>query len=257
MTSPSPSQLDALPVQPAKSRILITLVVDNSSSMAEENRIGELNQALARWRTELMKDDHLTRHGEIALVTFGKDHVMAVDPSGRTSGAPTEPYVPVSQFSPPPLAAGGVTPMVDGLQYAFSILAARRQHLRASGIALASRPLVYLITDGVPTDASGHRSENWRDFAPVIRQQENGKHLLFFAFGVEGADPTVLKGLAPKSWRYLAGLDFAQVLTFVSASIEAASSASARSESADVVYQKNNEHLDKQARILAFLEGGA
>lgn len=250
-----PSALDALPVQPAKSRLLITLVVDTSHSMNANNRIGELNQALASWRTELMKDDHLRRHGEIALVTFGKDHVVAVDPSGRTAGAAAEPYVPISQFSPPELAAGGVTPMVDALQFAFDLLAARRQHLRANGISLVNRPLVYLLTDGVPTDDQGHRSDRWRDFAPVIRQQENGKHLLFFAFGVDGAEQEVLRGLAPSSWRFLADLNFAEVLTFVSASIESAAAESARSEPAQDVYEAVGKRLDKEARMANFLKG--
>lgn len=250
-----PSALDALPVQPAKSRLLITLVVDTSWSMQDKDRIGELNRALGSWRSELMKDDHLRRHGEIALVTFGKDHVVAVDPTGRTRGPAQQPYVPVSEFSPPPLEAGGVTPMVEALQYAFDLLASRRQHLRGSGISLVNRPLVYLITDGVPTDAQGHRSDQWRDFAPVIRQQENGKHLLFFAFGVDGAEPDVLRCLAPSSWRFLADLNFAEVLTFVSASIESAAAESARSEPAQDIYEAVGKRLDKEARMANFLKG--
>jgi uncharacterized protein YegL len=250
-----PSALDALPVQPAKSRLLITLVVDTSLSMQHGNRIGELNRALASWRTELMKDDHLRRHGEIALVTFGKDHVVAVDPTGRTRGAAAEPYVPISQFSPPTLEAGGVTPMVDALQFSFDLLAARRQHLRANGISLVNRPLVYLITDGVPTDDQGHRSDRYRDFAPVVRQQENGKHLLFFAFGVDGAEREVLSSLAPESWRYLADLNFSEVLTFVSASIEAAAAHETHAESASDIYDRTNDRLDREARMAAFLKG--
>jgi len=43
-----PTALDALPVQPAKSRLLIMLVVDTSHSMSEGGRIQELNQALGK-----------------------------------------------------------------------------------------------------------------------------------------------------------------------------------------------------------------
>lgn len=256
MTQPPPASVrDALPVQPAKSRILITLVVDTSSSMAEGDRIGELNRALRSWREELMGDDHLSSRGEIALVTFGKDHVVAVDPSGAFAGHAQQPYVPVSQFKPAELEAGGVTPMVEALQYAFDLLATRRQQLRADGIPLANRPLVYLITDGVPTDERGYRSDRWRDFAPVIRQHEDGKHLLFFALGVDGAERQVLAGLAPSSWQFLAGLNFAQVLSLVSSSIESASAASARNEPADEVYRRVQEHLDLDARMTQFLQG--
>ena len=250
-----PAGLDALPVQPAKSRLLLTLVVDTSSSMSEGGRIQELNQALHNWRAELLKNDHIRRHGEIALITFGKDHVVALDPSGRTAGPADQPFVPVSEFNPPNLQAGGVTPMVEALQYAFQCLAARRQYLRSSGIPLVNRPLVYLMTDGVPTDIEGRRSDHWRDFAPVIRQQESGKHLLFFAFGVDGAEQEVLQGLAPRSWHFLSNLPFAEVLTLMSASIESASAESARSKPAEEVYREVNVRLDKDARIRDFLKG--
>lgn len=256
MTQPNLAGLDALPVQSSKSRILITLVVDTSSSMQHRDRIGELNRALATWRTELMNDAHVSAQGEIALITFGAGHVQAIDPSGRTTGTVTEPYVPVSQFSPPPLVAGGVTPMVEGLQYALDLVAARRQQLRAAGIQLSSRPMVYLITDGVPTDAEGRATDRWRDLAPVLRQQEAGKHLLFFALGVADAEETVLAGLAPQSWRHLASLNFAEILTLVSASIEAATAASARSESAEQVYANVNQQAGMTGRINDFLNQG-
>jgi uncharacterized protein YegL len=254
MTQP-PRGIDALPVQPAKSRLLITLVVDTSLSMKEAGRINELNTALQNWRAELTANDHVRRHGEIALVTFGRDHVVAVDLAGRGASDSNEPYVPVTEFNPPVLEAGGVTPMIEGLQYAFELLAARRQHLRASGRPLVNRPLVYLITDGVPTDQNGAQSNRWRDFAPVIRQQETGKHLLFFAFGVDGAQQEVLRGLAPSSWRFLANLKLSDVLTMVSTSIESAAAASAHDEPAEKIYARVNDRLDKETRIREFLEG--
>jgi uncharacterized protein YegL len=246
--------IDALPVQSSTSRILITLVVDTSSSMAP--RMAELNQALSSWRQELLSDPHVANAGEISMITFGKDHVVAVDPSGRMAGQAAEPFVPVTDFSPPTLEANGVTPMVEGLQYAMDITAARRQQLRSSGIALANRPLIYLLTDGVPTDGSGHRTDRWRDLAPVIRQQEAGKHLLFFAIGVTGAEQDVLRGLAPDSWYYLADMSFAKVLRLVSASIESVSEGSRTGSAADA-YAEVKDRLDKSGRIRKFLEEGS
>ncbi|MBH0775964.1 vWA domain-containing protein [Nocardia bovistercoris] len=238
---------DALPVQSAKSRILITLVVDTSSSMAHENRIGELNDALATWRTELLKDNTVRQQGEIALVTFGAGGVRAIDPSGRTTGVVDQPYVPVTQFSPQRLEAGGVTPMVEALHYAFQLMADRKQTLRRSGHPLKARPLVYMITDGVPTDDAGNPSQQWRDLAPAIRQQEDGKHLLFFAFGVAGADHEVLAGLAPKSWWYVSDVNFKAILKFVSTSIKAAQAT--QSETAAATYTRANEQVTKSSLI--------
>jgi len=244
--------LSDLPVQSAKSRLLLTLVVDTSSSMGG-GRIADLNSALQEWRAELMDDDVVRRFGEIALITFGEGHVQAVD----LSGDPNQAYVPVSQFDPPPLTAGGATPMVEGLQYAFDVLAARRQELRLDGFSLLNRSLVYMMTDGYPTDEHGYPSDGWRDFAPVIRQQEEGRHLLFFAFGVDGAEEQVLRGLAPRSWRMLADARLADVLSLVSTSIEAVAASSAQQRPAAEIYESVNEVMDRHARMREFLEGKA
>ncbi|GAA4673695.1 VWA domain-containing protein [Pseudonocardia yuanmonensis] len=244
--------LSDLPVQAAKSRLLLTLVVDTSSSM-EGERIAELNAALQDWRQQLVEDDVVRRFGEIAMITFGEGHVNLVD----LSGDPGQAYVPVSRFDPPPLRAGGVTPMIDGLQYAFTVLADRRQQLRKDGFSLLNRSLVYLITDGVPTDENGYPTNAWRDFAPVIRRQEEGRHLLFFAFGVDGADEFVLRGLAPRAWRLLADARLADVLSLVSTSIEAAAASSVHDMPADQAYDIVNEQMDRHARMREFLEGKA
>jgi uncharacterized protein YegL len=240
-------------VQSVRSRVLITLVVDTSHSMSG-NRIAELNRSLRSWRDDLMTNDVVRRQGEIALVTFGKDHVRTIDPAGRTSGIPSEPFVSVAEFAPQPLEAGGVTPMVEGLQHAFEIIAARRNHLRSSGQNMAYRPLVYLITDGVPTDANGYESENWRDIAPVIRQQEDGKHLLFYAFGVDGAKESVLRGLAPQSSYTLGQVPLSQVMRMMSTSIEKSVAAAANNEPATEMYKQVNDQLEKDERMRRFLE---
>jgi uncharacterized protein YegL len=243
--------VDALPApQPAKSRLLITLVVDTSYSMAQSGGITELNNALRAWREELQRDANISRIGEIAMVTFGNGHVLTVDASGRTPGRPREPFVPVRSFNPPELTAGGVTPMVEALRFAFEMVAARKQQLRAEGVLLANRPLIYLLTDGAPTDEQGNRSERWRDLAPVIRQHEAGKHLLFFAIGVSGADQDVLRGLAPESNFQVDGVQFGQVLRLVSSSIDSVATAPTRDQPAEEIYA---DIRGKQARIRDWL----
>jgi uncharacterized protein YegL len=241
--------IDALPVQAAKDRLLITLVMDTSESMGISNRITELNAALQQWRQELIGNDYIRRHGEIAIVTFGNGGVRTVDPTGRNQVPVTNAYVSVSQFNPPAFQAGGVTPMIHGIQQAFDLLAARKRQLRQDGRPLAHRPLVYMITDGVPTDANGHASDDWQRFAGAIRQQENGRHLLFFAFGVDGAQQEVLSGLAPKSWRFLANTRFSDVLKMVSTSIESVAAADADDLASDAIYDEVGKRLDRYERM--------
>ncbi|MEV0235615.1 VWA domain-containing protein [Nonomuraea sp. NPDC050786] len=247
--------IDALPrVQPAKSRLPMALVLDTSSSMREGDRIGELNAALGTWRTELRRNSHLARHGEIAMITFGHQGVRVVDPTGRGDGEPAEPFASVEDFAPRPLVAGGVTPMIEAIRRTFELIAARKQQIRQQNRVLQNRPLVYLITDGVPTDDRGVLTDRWRDLAPAIRAQENGNHLLFFAIGVQGADMDVLAGLAPRSHFNLADLDFTQVLRLVSTSMDRTSRSSRMDQPADEAYEEVNQLMTQNEEIRKYLE---
>jgi uncharacterized protein YegL len=163
--------------------------------------------------------------------------------------------VPVSTFNPPQLLADGLTPMVEAIQQALQIMAARRDHLRGEGIQMAYRPLIYLVTDGVPTDPDGSRTDRWRDLAPVLRQHETGKHLLFFAMGVRGADRTVLEGLAPKATYMLDSMNFNEVLQMVSTSIGTVRG-SGRDDTAEEVYEKVQGTIDANKRMRDWLEMG-
>ncbi|WP_433363840.1 vWA domain-containing protein [Actinoplanes sp. CA-142083] len=244
--------VDALPVRQARNRTLITLVLDTSSSMRQTGAIDELNDALRKWCEELRGNDSLQMSGEIAMITFGKDHVRAIDPSGRIGGNTPRPYVPLRDFDPPRLEADGVTPMVEAIQYALEVLSVRRNELTSEGVGLAYRPMLHLITDGVPTDPHGNRTDRWRDVAAMLRQHEAGKHLLFFALGVRGADQEVLTGLAPKAWYLLEDTDFSKVLRLVSTSIGSAQ-AESRDAPADVIYdhfQRDNRKNEEMRRWL-------
>jgi len=244
--------IDALPVRQARNRTLIVLILDTSSSMGHTGAIGELNDALQKWCAELRGNDALQMAGEIAMITFGKDHVMAVDPSGRVGGHTPRPFVPLRDFDPPELQSGGVTPMVEAIQYALEVLSVRKRELTAEGLGLAYRPMLHLITDGVPTDEKGNRTDRWRDVAAVLRQHEAGKHLLFFALGVRGADQEVLSGLAPKAWYLLGDTNFGKVLRLVSTSIGSAQ-AESRDAPAEIIYdhfQRDNKKNEEMRRWL-------
>lgn len=214
MTSPLPDP------QRAKSRLLIALVVDTSSSMAIDDGIGELNGALARWREELTRESNLRRIGEIALVSFGSGGTAVIDPSGQGRTPLADPFVPIADFSPPTLTASGYSPMVPAIKRALELVDHRREELRRTGIAMAYRPLVYLLTDGAPSDEQGRPSDRWHDLAPELRRQEAEQRLLFFAFGVRGADTQVLEGLAPRAHHRVDGNNFSLVLQKVRQSID-------------------------------------
>ncbi|SNY69517.1 vWA domain-containing protein [Paractinoplanes atraurantiacus] len=215
MTSPA---VGFPPVQSSKSRLLITLVVDTSSSMARDDAIGQLNEALRSWRESVHADNHLRHISEIAVVTFGAGGVRVVDPTGHERGG--EPFAPITRFQPPTLRAGGFSPMVAGIKQGLQVMDQRRQALAREGIQMAYTPLVFLLTDGAPSDERGKPCELWRNLAPELRRQEQEQGLMFFAFGVRGADAKVLQALAPDKNYQADGTDFASVLGAVRQSID-------------------------------------
>ncbi len=249
--------LDQLPSQQAKSRLPIVLLLDTSHSMELTGGITQLNDALAAWQRQLQDEDFIARVGEIAMVTFGLGGVRVVDATGQIEEEPEEPFVSVAAFDPPQLQAGGPTPMVEGIERAIDLVRERKRELRSQGLILANRPLVYMITDGGPTDERGKLTSSWKKLAPKLRDLEQGKHLLFFAFGVDGADETVLEGLAPESAHMLAGLQFSQFLRFVSASVETLSKAGTSDQSASEAYAEIEEQQAKHQRVADWLKDKA
>jgi uncharacterized protein YegL len=246
MSSPLPGP------QAAKTRLLITLVVDTSSSMAHQDAIGDLNSALHRWREELQADSNLRRIGELALVTFGASGVTVVDPSGRGRDPLASPFVPVNEFNPPALRASGYSPMVAAVQRALQLVEQRREVLRQSGIQMAYRPIVYLLTDGAPTDEAGKRSDRWRDLEPLLRKEEDDHRLLFYAFGVRGADMNVLRELAPKGAFDVQGDNFTTVLAAVRRSIQRIMTVG-RSTDPDTVHDQVRSDIDEMQQMREWL----
>lgn len=235
------------PVHAPMRRLLVALVVDTSDSMNDSDAIGELNRALELWRGDLTTGGDLSRLGEIALISFGAGGVQAIDPSGRRAGPLDEPFVPVTQFSPRPLVASGYTPMTDGIRLALDVVKQRREALLAEGIMMAYRPLVYLVTDGAPTDDEGNDCRRWRSLEPELRRLEREQALLFFAFGVTGADMEVLSALAPESTYSIEGTDFGALLRRVSRSIRRAMRT--YSEDAGELYSDMRAQADENAEL--------
>jgi uncharacterized protein YegL len=203
-------------------RVLLLMCLDTSHSMQGEP-IRLLNEALADWAGTLRRDISLAATAEIAVVTFGAGGVVVWRGARALPRRADEtPFVPAAQFQPPVLQAAGVTPMTEAIEVSITLVETRKLQLRGSYLQY-HRPLIWLVTDGLPTDAQGQYSQDWKRLPPVLDQAQEAKKFRFFAVGVGSMDDTgkaVLSGLSPNDNFTLGGFPFHELLPMLSASIE-------------------------------------
>jgi uncharacterized protein YegL len=186
----------------AQKRTTLLFLLDTSGSMnGAENTsprpIDELNSAVQAWAAHLHSSRELRYRAEVAVITFGAGGVRV---HKGTDGAT---FVPAAVFTPPTLTAGGVTPMFEAIRTAIDLSERRKAELDDEGIQ-RFRPLIFMLTDGGPTNDSGNRvpRAEWAPVGNMLAALEAKRKLAFFAVGVSGADFECLKTLAPTAnWK--------------------------------------------------------
>ena len=193
-------------------RSAVVLVLDCSSSMAEalpgetQTPLDALNSGLETLVRELHSDPLARRRVELSVVTFGSQASEAT------------PFSTVEELVLPTLTASGLTAMGSAVNTALDALEARKQQYKDNGIQYF-RPMVIVITDGLPTDDTSAAVAR-------VREMEARKALSFFAVGVEGADLERLSQFSEtRVPLMLQGLKFNEFFQWLSAS-QAAVSAS-------------------------------
>jgi uncharacterized protein YegL len=134
------------------------------------------------------------------------------------------PFVPASEFYPPALESGGVTLLTEAVELAVRHVSAYKGWLKSHGYTYY-RPLIFLLTDGLPTDANGHLSTSWQRLVPDLTAARGNSGFEFYAIGVGNISPQgeqVLSTLAPGAYRVLGGFPFRSLLRLLSATIEKA-----------------------------------
>jgi len=176
-------------------RLPCVLLLDVSASMAGQP-IGELNEGLQIYKTELLADSLAAKRVEAAIVTFGGAVKTMCD------------FTTAELFNPPHLNADGDTPLGAAVVQGLSMIQQRKQAYRINGIPYF-RPWVFLITDGAPTD-------DWRTAAAKVKEGEESRAFAFFAVGVQGADFGVLSQVATRQPLKLQGLRFRELFQWLS-----------------------------------------
>ncbi len=179
------------------------LLLDTSASMTG-TPIQALNDGLETFRDNLITDDLAKKRVEVAIISFDNQVKIVQD------------FITADQFENPVLTAQGQTYMGTAIHKALDMIAARKSEYRNNGITYY-RPWVFLITDGEP---QGESEKVVKEAGDRIQQEEDNKHVAFFAVGVEGANMDKLGEIVQRTPLKLRGLDFREMFIWLSASMQ-------------------------------------
>jgi uncharacterized protein YegL len=158
-------------------RQMLVVLVDTSASMSGD--IAAVSAGLEDLGAALARDTVARNRVEIVVVTFGGTVTVHAD------------FGEAAVFEPPALQAAGDTPMSAALLLALELVELKKRAYKASGLDY-HRPLVFLLTDGDPTDL-----DRWPEAVRRVREAERGKKIALFSVGTGAADFKRLAELSP------------------------------------------------------------
>lgn len=129
-------------------RTLCVLVLDLSGSMAirsgtgDKRRIDMLNEGIAAFYQDLMRDETARNRVRLAIVIIGGPNDTAELMLDWTDAI---------DFIPITFRENGMTPLGQGMLLALNLIEQERINLRDNGISY-TRPWIIAMTDGLPTD---------------------------------------------------------------------------------------------------------
>ena len=171
-------------------RLPVFLVLDTSGSMSGEP-IQAVKNGVQMLVSALRQDPQALETAFLSVITFD------------SSAHELVPLTDLPSFQAPDITASGVTAMGEALTLVADC--AKRDVIKASSTQKADwRPMVFLMSDGVPTD----------DFEKGLARFQQEKWGAVVACAVNDADVSILKRIAPESVVQLDTSDSASMSAF-------------------------------------------
>ena len=148
-------------------KCLCVLVLDTSGSMNADNAIGQLNQGLQTFKSQIMNDETARDRLEIAIVSFNSEIKVELQPSL------------ISEIEMPTLKASGQTQLVRAIEEAQQGIKDRKDYYKSKGLTYY-RPWIVVMTDGDPYPAN----QDIDGIAQKIQEDADAKKYVFFMIGV-------------------------------------------------------------------------
>jgi uncharacterized protein YegL len=158
-------------------RQMLVVLVDTSGSMSGD--IADVSAGLEALGAALARDTVARNRVELVVITFGGTVTVHGD------------FGEAAVFEPPALTAAGDTPMAAALLCGLALVDLKKRAYRAGGLDY-HRPLIFLLTDGEPTDHA-----RWPEAVRRIREAEDARKIALFSVGTGAANFARLQELSP------------------------------------------------------------
>ena len=193
-------------------RIPVCLCLDVSISMADNDKIGELNRGIELFYEAIREDEVALYSAEVSVVTFNDNANQLVDFAGLEL-----------QPTPPRLVASGSTAMGEGVNLALDLLEQRKKEYQDKGVDYY-QPWLILMTDGAPNGSAVELSRAISRTTSLVQD----KKLTVFPIGIgNDANLNVLGQFSPnRPPLKLQGLKFKEFFIWLSQSVSKVSQSS-------------------------------
>lgn len=182
----------------------LVLLVDTSGSMSGD--LPDVTDGLRALQAALLRDPVARNRVELVVISFGGKVTVHGD------------FGEAAVFEPPALAATGDTPMAAALAQALDLIESKKQVYRAEGLEYY-RPMIFLITDGAPTDTGA-----WPAAVSRVREAERGRKVSLLSVGTKDANFSRLRELSPdRTPLLLKEAHWAEMFQWLSRSLQARS----------------------------------
>lgn len=191
----------------------VYLLIDTSSSM-DGAPIEAVRTGLEQFRSEVMNEPFARDTVKVGVITYSSTAQLI------GSG-----LVPISDFQVPDLTANGVT----RLDLAFEVLMESIDRDVVPPVKHGQkgdwRPMVFVLTDGKPTDDQGYPADNWQSARARVMDRPKGTNkpsaIVSFGCGLDSSADSTLKGISTGS-AFRAGKDpavFVAIFGYVTRSV--------------------------------------
>ncbi len=180
-------------------RLPVYILADCSGSMAGDP-IESVKAGISALHSELMNDPSAVESAYLSVITF--------DSNARQLA----PLAELASFNPPNLTASGTTSLGAALKLLIQCIQTEVQQ-NSGEVKGDWKPLVFLLTDGAPTD-------KWQQFADELKAKRPG-NVIAVACG-DGADTSLLKMITDTvlEMKNISPSDFSAFFKWVTQSIK-------------------------------------